>query len=92
MTRDEKIARARRAAEILEDPLVVEVLAGYTERLLTAWRNTPPVGGTDKREALWYALKAAEGFQADLRAIVDEGKLAEAQIAAERDQDAVTSG
>lgn len=75
MSPEEEIARAARAAAIIEDPLVVDALDAIRSAALHAWENSAP-HDTEGRERAWHRLRAANEFRANLQSHVDTGKMA----------------
>lgn len=85
MSNDDTIRRALRAAEVLDNPLVVEALDTMRENTLREWR-TSAVGETVQREKLYFMHCAVEEFEAHFRSLVKDGKLAEARVKAAEQQ------
>lgn len=75
MTREEKIARGKRAAEILDDPLVAEALAAMDSFVVDGFRGSK-VGQRDEREALYFLSVAIADFKAHFTALVQDGMFA----------------
>jgi hypothetical protein len=61
MTTDETIARGKRAAEILDDPLVVEALDALDAFVIDGFRGSK-LGERDEREALYHLNVAIADF------------------------------
>lgn len=78
MTPEEEVARAARAAAILEDPLVVDALDAMRASALSAWENSTP-DDTTGRERAWHRMRAVNEFRAHLQSHVDTGKMAAAK-------------
>lgn len=64
--------RARRARQLLDDPLLIEVLDAIEAAAVTAWRQTSSAQQLE-REVAWYSAKAAERVRNTLEGIVDNG-------------------
>jgi hypothetical protein len=79
MSNDETIHRAQRAAEVLDNPLVLEALFAMRENVLKQWR-TSAVGQTVEREKLYFMHCAVEEFEAHFRSLIQDGKIAEARV------------
>lgn len=65
-------ARATRAQQLLDDPLLTEVFDAVENAAIDAWRKTGSAQQAD-REIAWQALKAAERVRNTLKGIVDNG-------------------
>lgn len=65
-------ARAARAQQLLDDPLLTEVFDAVEAAAINAWRTTGSAQNAE-RETAWQALKAAERVRATLQGIVDNG-------------------
>lgn len=80
--RDEAIRRAREAERLLEEPLLVEVLAGLEAEAIRAWRFSDPAD-TAARETAYHNIAAVERLKKALRTLVEDGGVAKKQIAQE---------
>jgi hypothetical protein len=71
--------RGIRAATILADPLIVEALAAIERRAHEAWAGS---GAADQslREQVYWRLRAAAAFRAELEGLVRDGLIAEDEI------------
>jgi hypothetical protein len=76
MTPQDKIARGKRAAEILEDPLVSEALDALDSFVIDGFRGSK-VGQRDEREALYFLSVAIADFKAHFRSLLQDGMFAE---------------
>lgn len=68
------MARAAQAAELLENPLLVEALAAFDKEVIEAWK-TSPARDQEGREKLFLMLQARQKFEAHLQSLVNTGKL-----------------
>jgi hypothetical protein len=71
LTRDQK---GRRAKEILEDEVFVEVIRVAMESILTQW-NLTSFDETDTRESLYYQGRALDEVLRGLRTLVADWTL-----------------
>lgn len=74
-------AKAGRAKQLLEDPLLSEVLDAIEAQAVLVWRSTSSAQQAE-REVAWQSLKASERVRNTLQGIVDNG-LIEARRAAQ---------
>ena len=79
MTEQERVARARRTQEILEDPVMLEALQAVDATYWTEWRSSP-VRDQDAREKIYQRLKALDDVLGHLKTFLEDGKLAQQQI------------
>jgi hypothetical protein len=75
MSNESDVDRGHRAAQLLEDPLFVEAIAGMRDSLLEEWQKSK-LGATGEREALFHLWCAIDSFEAQFREIVNGGKIA----------------
>ena len=75
MTREEEVLLAARAKNLLNDPLLNQVLAALEVDIFNEWKHCDTPAG---RDALHAELKALDRFKAKLKTIIDAGALAEA--------------
>jgi hypothetical protein len=80
MNLERDIERARRAKEILEDPLFVEAMQAIREECQSKWEASRSED-TERRERIWLMLKIASKFQDNLSSHLGGGVLAQAEIA-----------
>ena len=69
------VQRAERARQLLNDPLLVEVLNLIESDLLSQWENCP-ARDVEGREAIWVYYKTAKKFRGILEGAVESGKIA----------------
>jgi hypothetical protein len=72
-------AKALRAQSLLENELLIEAYAKLEAELVSAWIATPP-RDTDGRERCWAAVQANRKHREYLQSIVNNGKLAAAEL------------
>lgn len=65
---------ARRANELLEDPIFQFAIAEVERRYLINWRNSP-FDGTNAREACWLGVKGLEDIRAQLQSLATAPKV-----------------
>jgi hypothetical protein len=64
--------RAAHARQLLDDPLLSEVLDSIEAAAINAWRTTNSSQQLE-REVAWYSIKAAERVRTTLKGLVDDG-------------------
>jgi hypothetical protein len=79
MTRDEEMGRARRAEVLLSDPLIVEAFQAVEDEAMRQWRASVAKDNGD-RERIWLIVKLLDRVKGHLRAVIETGKLADAQV------------
>jgi hypothetical protein len=79
MTNEETLHRARLAAEVLDNPLVVEALAMMRASVVDKWESSLP-WEKESRETLYFQQLAIEQFEAIFRKLIEDGKFAEHSI------------
>lgn len=79
----EKVERSRLAAELLENPLLLEALDAIEKEVVDSWGNCP-ARDKDGKEALWQLYKTAQKFRAVLAGYVETGKISADKIRRER--------
>lgn len=72
MTEEERIRRADQARQITTNETYREAWSSLEQRMLTEWEQTKPTE-TDKREAIWHALKAHRAVKLRLEALIKDG-------------------
>lgn len=77
------VDKAAKATALLTDPLLTEALSAIEEAAISVWRDTSDLE-VAKRENSWQSVKAVERLRTKLKAHLDAGKLAQAEI--DRDQ------
>jgi hypothetical protein len=77
------IGRGQKAELLLNDPLLNEVLQKIERNWMQKWQASE-VGDTTLRETAFLLLKNLEEFKRELRAIVDNGKMADAVVTRRR--------
>jgi hypothetical protein len=65
-------ARAERAQQLIDDPLLTEVLDEIEAAAITAWASTA-MGDHENREMAYHALKAARRVRETLKGVIDNG-------------------
>jgi len=65
---------SKRANELKDDPVVLEIFATLEARYTNDWRNTSP-GDLQKREAAYAALRGLEDFKGRLNSIANAPKV-----------------
>lgn len=65
---------ARRAQQLIDDPVVQEVFASLEGRYITEWRHTSPAD-MQKRETAHAAVRALDDFRAKLKALATAPKV-----------------
>jgi hypothetical protein len=65
---------ARRAQQLIDDPVVQEIFASLEGRYITEWRHTSP-NDTQKRETAHAAIRALDDFRAKLKALATAPKV-----------------
>lgn len=79
MTKEERLIRGRKAAMLLDDPMVQEILAEIEDAYVKAWRSTAATD-TETREKMYFAVQVVGQFLDHLKVISDNGKFEEAQL------------
>lgn len=72
-------AKAARAQGLLANELLLEAYATIEADLIAAWIASP-ARDTDGRERCWAAVQANRKHKAYLESVVNDGKLAAAQL------------
>jgi hypothetical protein len=86
MSTDAIIARGKRAAEILDDPLVVEALDALDAFVIDGFRGSK-LGERDEREALYHLNVAIADFRAHFRSLVSDGTMAQGRLAQDAERE-----
>lgn len=73
------VTLGREAKTLLENPILVATLEHLEHAYLDAWRDTSP-DQTRQREQLWMAVNVVGKFKDHLGIVVQNGKLAQAEI------------
>lgn len=71
--------RGEAAQALADNPLLVEALDSFVEKVTSAWTNSNPQDAAG-REKLWHLLRAAQEFKAFIQATVDSGKIARMEL------------
>ena len=79
-------AKANRAQLLLDNDLYKEAHAELEKQLIDAWIKTPP-RDSDGRERCWAAVQANRKHRDYLQSIVNNGKLAAAELKALADSE-----
>lgn len=75
MTDEELLARANRAKEVLENPLLVEALVHYEQEITSQWKASPLRDEAGQLK-LRLMLAAHDHFRTYLETTMESGKLA----------------
>lgn len=67
--------RASQARQLLDDPLLTEVLDGIEQAAINAWASTP-LEAVEQREMAYHSLKASRRVRDTLKGVVDNGLVA----------------
>ncbi len=70
--------RAERAANLLRDDLLIEVLDSIEKAAIDAWASTK-IGDVELREMAYHSLKASRRVRDTLQGVVDNGLVAAAR-------------
>lgn len=73
------ISRAARAKSLLNDDLLREALFALEANYIDHWRVTKATD-TDARERLWLAVQVVGKVRDHLKHVVDDGKIAQAEM------------
>jgi hypothetical protein len=79
MTPEQEIYLANRAAEVLENEAYLKAYDAIREELTQQWKHSP-ARDVEGREKIWLMLAMLEKVQACLKATMDGGKLAKAEL------------
>jgi hypothetical protein len=74
---DLETARGRRAAALLQDPLLLEAFETIRDRWEAGWRHSK-LSESDRREEIYRCLAALDEVWLELQSVVTSGKMAEA--------------
>lgn len=76
------IARAKRAALLIDDDLLRECFATLEASYIDAWRRATRDTDADAayRERIWMALRVLDKVQSHLHAVINDGQMAQAQL------------
>lgn len=72
------IARAAKAQEALENPLIAEALDAWDKEITEAWKNSP-LRDAEGREKLRLMLEASKTFKAHLTKVMETGQIIKAR-------------
>jgi hypothetical protein len=75
MTEEEQIARANRAAAIVNDPVFKESMAAMQKEIVDTWAASP-ARDRDGKEWLWNFYQVSLKFEEQLKSIMNTGKIA----------------
>ena len=78
----EKEIRAGNAAQLLENPLLEEVLSQIEDEARRAWLATPAQDGQQAREFAWMLSKAVGRIRDVLQGAIDDQKIAASRATA----------
>ena len=76
---EEQTIRGHKAAQILENPLVIEAFAEVRKQIMLAWEQTP-ARDVEAREFMFKLHQASLRFEEVFKGYVDTGKMAADQI------------
>jgi len=79
MTPEQAIYRANRAQEVLENEAYIKAFEDITQELHDQWEQSPARDEAG-RQSIWLMLKMLQKVQAALKATMDSGKLAKAEL------------
>lgn len=71
--------RARKAQELLDNPLFNEAIETIEADLIKAWKATP-ARDTEGRERCWTAVQQVGNIKGYFESVLRDGKLANAQL------------
>ena len=83
MTKNEQVARGRRATTILEDSLVVEAFEKIDAMILKKFRESD-LDDNETREVQFLMMRAMDLFRTYFEKVVRTGKVAEKEINREK--------
>ncbi len=75
----DRIARGKRAAQLLGDPLLEELLGEIEATLITAWTITKP-DETEARERCWMTLRTVTKLRDMLERVKANGSVAQLDL------------
>jgi hypothetical protein len=75
------VRAARRAAELLNDPVMLQAFSDLEQQYIDAWKRCD---SAEEREFFWYHQRALTDVQAQLRACVGSGEIASRKLDTER--------
>jgi len=73
------LSRAQQARQLIENELLTEAFVKLESDYIAAWRQTPP-NDADSRERLWQAVQTVAKVRDHLSAVIEDGKLAQAEL------------
>lgn len=79
MSPDDEVIRGHKAAQVLENPLVIEAFEVTRKAILTAWESTP-ARDIEAREFLFKLYQASMRYEEIFKGYVDTGKIAADRI------------
>lgn len=71
--------RGMRAKALMDNELLKEAFDSLEALYIEKWRSSAPAA-TDQRERAWMALAALDSVRNDLRRVIDNGKIALAEL------------
>lgn len=74
-------ARASEAAQLLDNPLLVEAFDSVEAAAINAWKMTK-ADDSQSREIAWLTVKVLARIKGELQSMVDDGKIAAARVQA----------
>lgn len=79
MDHAERVARGQRAADIINDPMVQEVLRAMELELIRAWEDSDPSQGME-REKLYHQRLAVKDFKHKFTLLMADGSQANKEL------------
>lgn len=74
---EDDLKRAEQARHLLDNPLLQEVLNGLKQSYLNEWASSKPEE-VEKRERLYMATQVVDGFEKELKIILENGAITKA--------------
>lgn len=75
---DSRISRARRAAELLENPMFVDAWSAVEAEIISRWKDSP-IKDKDGQQELRIMLHALRCVKAHFEQFVHDGQIAKAE-------------
>lgn len=77
ISKAEQISRGTRAASLLEDPLLIEVLAIIENEAITKMVDSQTL---EAREEAWNGINAVKAFKKKLTSLISNGKFEQSKV------------
>lgn len=71
--------RALRAKQLMDDPLLTDILDGIKEAAISAWLSTS-VDGREQRDFSWLTVKVVDRITVELQGEVDGHRISMANV------------